>query len=156
MVVCPIYQLPARSSQIYQQAIARNVCIFSYAHLAVMVRFCDETNAPLAQSLLLTALRSTEGLNPTKDSVAYWSCLNRSMLTFHEAIRELWRVERVATIEGMTVVKGEALDYLTRERRRIMEMSREEDITHLIRDMNIEGRERIIRAVSDKGILSMT
>jgi len=36
MVVCPIYQLPRKTSQIYQQAIARNVCIFTYSHLAML------------------------------------------------------------------------------------------------------------------------
>ncbi len=37
MVVCPLYQIPSKNSQIYQQASARNVCIFSYSHLAVLV-----------------------------------------------------------------------------------------------------------------------
>jgi type II restriction enzyme len=41
MVVCPLYQLPSRSSQIYQQAAARNVCIFSYPHLAVLVQLVE-------------------------------------------------------------------------------------------------------------------
>lgn len=38
MVVCPLYQLPTRNSQIYQQASARNVCIFSYSHLSILVQ----------------------------------------------------------------------------------------------------------------------
>jgi len=36
MVVCPVYQLPSRASQIYQQAAARSVCICTYTHLAVL------------------------------------------------------------------------------------------------------------------------
>lgn len=36
MVVCPIYQLPNKSSQIYQQATTRNICIFTYSLLAVI------------------------------------------------------------------------------------------------------------------------
>ena len=39
MVVCPIYQLPTKSSQIYEQASTRNVCIFTYSHLTMLVRF---------------------------------------------------------------------------------------------------------------------
>ena len=35
MVVCPIYQLPSRSSQIYSQAITRSVCVFTYSHLVI-------------------------------------------------------------------------------------------------------------------------
>lgn len=31
MVVCPVYQLPTRASQIYQQAGARSVCIGTYS-----------------------------------------------------------------------------------------------------------------------------
>lgn len=57
MVVCPIYQLPARSSQIYQQAIARNVCIFSYSHLAVLIQFSDIAGPDKAQELLWKILR---------------------------------------------------------------------------------------------------
>lgn len=41
MVVCPLYQLPMKTSQIYEQASARSVCIFSYAHLALLVRIAD-------------------------------------------------------------------------------------------------------------------
>lgn len=39
MVVCPIYQLPARTSQIYSQASSRDVCIFTYSHLAMLVSY---------------------------------------------------------------------------------------------------------------------
>jgi type II restriction enzyme len=54
MVVSPIYQLPTRSSQIYQQAISRNVCIFTYSHLAVLVRFVGARGSKEAEKLLLT------------------------------------------------------------------------------------------------------
>jgi len=39
LVVCPLYQLPARSSQIYQQAVTLDVCILYYAHLAVLLHY---------------------------------------------------------------------------------------------------------------------
>lgn len=41
MIVCPLYQLPARNSQIYQQATIHNVCIFSYTHLSLIIRIKD-------------------------------------------------------------------------------------------------------------------
>ncbi len=41
IVVCPIYQLPYRTSQIYQQAGARSVCIATYTHLAVFSRYAE-------------------------------------------------------------------------------------------------------------------
>jgi hypothetical protein len=155
MVVCPIYQLPTRTSQIYQQAIARGVCIFSYSHLAVILQLSNVLGKRSGQGLLLTALRCAEVLHPSKDSVAYWTCVNRGMLAFHKAVSELWRTEKVAMGESLNVVKEEALTYLAKQRREIMKMSREDAIRHLISDRNIEGREKVIRGVADNGILSM-
>ncbi|MGH9864477.1 MAG: HindIII family type II restriction endonuclease [Candidatus Acidiferrales bacterium] len=156
MVVCPIYQLPTRTSQIYQQAITRSVCIFSYSHLAMIVQFCDELGERLAQGLLLAALKCAEELNPTKDSVAYWTSLNRAMLRFHDAVDPLWRIERVAMVEGLNVVKEEALTVLMQQREQIMKMTREEAITHLINERKIDQREKVIKSVADNGILSMS
>ena len=155
MVVCPIYQLPARSSQIYYQAIARNVCIFSYSHLAVLVEFADLLGKRQAQKLLLKILKCVDVLNPTKDSVAYWSSINREMLNSAPAIRTLWLREKLATLEAIAAAKEEALTMLARERELIMRMSREEAIRFLVLDRNIDGREKVVRAISDNGILAI-
>ncbi len=42
MVVCPIYQLPSTQSQIYLQAINEDVCIFTYSHLSLLVRYANK------------------------------------------------------------------------------------------------------------------
>ncbi len=156
MVVCPIYQLPSRTSQIYQQAIARNVCIFTYAHLAVLVLFSDAAGQGAAQNLLLSILRCAETLNPTKDAVVYWRAVNGTMLAFDNTIRELWETEKLATIESVGLAKEEALTILAREREQVMRMSREEAIDFIIKLRNIDGREKVIRAVADSGIFTIT
>ena len=156
MVVCPVYQLPARQSQIYQQAIVRNVCIFSYSHLAVLVEFSDLVGKRQAQALLLKILKSTEELNPTKDSVVYWNSINRKMLNAGAGIRPLWQGEKLVTLECIAAAKEEALVVLAREREQIMRMSREEAIKFLIQDRNLDGREKTIQALSDNGILSIS
>lgn len=156
IVVCPIYQLPTRTSQIYQQSIARNVCIFSYAHLAVLVRVADSLGKDSAEDLLFQVLRSAEELNPTKDSVAYWTCINRTMLGHDKKIRELWGIEKLATMESIIAAKEEALIFLTREREEIMRMTREEAIKFLIVDRNIDGRTKVVKAVGDNGILAIS
>jgi len=155
MVVCPVYQLPARTSQIYQQAIVRDVCIFSYSHLALILEFRDQVGERSAQGLLLAALRSTAALNPTKDSVTYWTCLNRAMLQFHEGVENLWRREKVAMLDGLAVAKEEALAFLAAERDEIMKMDRRQAIERLLRDRNIEGRVKVIEGLEDNGILTM-
>ena len=155
MVVCPIYQLPARTSQIYQQAIARNVCIFSFSHLAVLVEFSGLVGRKKATQLLLDILKCAENLNPTKDSLAYWSCVNRTMLDSDAAIRAIWQGEKIATIESIAAAKEEALTILAQEREKIMRMTKQEAIKALINDRNLHGREKVIRALDDNGIMSV-
>jgi HindIII restriction endonuclease len=156
VVVCPLYQLPARSSQIYQQAIARSVCVFSYSHLAVLVEFSNVAGGVKAQELLLKILKCSEQLNPTKDSICYWASINRTMLDSSRDIGPLWQREKLATIESIAVAKEEALTMLAREREEIMRMSREEAIKRLILDRNIDGRERVVRSVTDNGIMAIS
>lgn len=156
MVVCPIYQLPTRSSQIYHQALARDVCIFSFAHLAVLVRFADEHGKAAAEKLLLKVLTCAESMNPSKDAVEYWTNLNRTMIKFHESIPPLWKTEKIATVEAIRIARDEALTFLAAEREQIMRFSKEEAINHLLRNRNIDGRERVIRSVSDNGIFSIS
>ena len=55
MVVCPVYQLPSRTSQIYQQAVARSVCICTYTHLAVLVRYAKITGQSILLSYSITS-----------------------------------------------------------------------------------------------------
>jgi type II restriction enzyme len=154
MVVCPIYQLPARSSQIYQQAINRSVCIFSYSHLAIVVQLASKVSGRSAQGLLVV-LRGTETLNPTKDSIEYWTNINRTMLKFHPEVERLWRIEKIAMAESLTVAKQEALNFLAEERERVMRLSHKDAIALLVKDRNVDGRERVIRDLEDNGILSM-
>ena len=156
IVACPIYQLPSRASQIYMQAIVRNVCIFSYSHLGVLVRLADEVSKAAAEALLLKILLCSEALNPTKDAVSYWTALNRTMLESHKSVPSLWRIERTATAESIVLAKDEALTFLAGERARIMRMTREDAIATLVKDRNIDGRERVIRAVGDNGILAIS
>lgn len=78
------------------------------------------------------------------------------MLSFDDGIGPMWQQEKLVTLESIAAAKEEALTMLMREREQVMSMSREEAIKHLILDRNIDGREKIIRAVSDNGILSMS
>jgi type II restriction enzyme len=52
MVCCPIYQLPSANSQIYLQATTRNVCIFSYSHLVLILNYSSLEGTSKARNLL--------------------------------------------------------------------------------------------------------
>jgi len=64
MVICPIYQLPNKSSQIYEQASARNVCIFTYSHLAMLVSFSLLEGKSKTEKLIHEIFKTIPALNP--------------------------------------------------------------------------------------------
>ena len=95
MVVCPIYQFPARSSQIYQQAAARSVCILSYSHLAVLLRYAAEAGTSEGQHALREVLHSVVPMMPSKNAAIYWSAVNTTLLNTDPRMQEFWKVEKI-------------------------------------------------------------
>ena len=82
MVVCPLYQVPSKKSQIYHQAGIYNVCIFSYSHLAVLIKLAELEGKKMAIDLLYKIFRAVEALNPSEDASIYWQIVNSVMLKF--------------------------------------------------------------------------
>lgn len=155
VLVAPLYQLPNRSSQIYQQAIARDVCILSYSHLAILLRYGAEEGSEAAQELLVQVLQEISRLNPSKDSYAYWRAVNERMLGAGKLVEDLWKIEKQVTLESIAAAKEEGLRYLAEERARIMKLSRDEAIRQLIDVHKLDNRERQIRNVADTGLLDV-
>lgn len=155
MVVCPIYQLPTKSSQIYEQASSRNVCIFTYAHLALLCQYAHLEGSQKAQDLLFRVFTTIKELNPSKDANAYWLSVNRTILQFDPTLDELWRVEKMVAVESIAAAKEIALNFLAQERERIMRMSHEEALLELVKINKIESRIQTIRGVSDTGLMNL-
>jgi hypothetical protein len=155
MVVCPIYQLPNRSSQIYEQASARNVCVFTYSHLALLVSYSKKTSQQKATDLLHSVFQAIPTLNPSKDAGAYWQLINRTLLTASSDMETLWKDEKQAAIESLTVAKQEALTYLAEEREKIMRMTHEETLRELLSANRIDSRINTISSVVYNGLLDV-
>ena len=155
MIVCPLYQLPTRASQIYQQAAARNVCIFSYSHLAVLTRLVETEGNDATIELLHEIFHTVQAMNPSKDANSYWQAVNRAILQYGDPIGDLWRTEKMATIEGISVSKEIAMTYYASQREAIMKLSHKEAIRQLIEMHKIDSRTNTIRAVSDNLIMNI-
>lgn len=155
MVVCPIYQLPAKQSQIYHSAITREVCIFTYSHLSILILFAQSKNVYSAQELLHKIFENINYINPTKNSIAYWSVLNKTMLGFSPILNELWKEEKMATENAVILAKQAALNFLARERERICRMNHNEAIQELLKLTKIQNKVATIQSVSNTNILSM-
>lgn len=156
MVVCPIYQLPVKSSQIYEQATSLNVCVFTYSHLAVLVSLSMISGANRAEVLLGKVLDSLLAMNPSKDATSYWKQLNSTILTFSADVRELWRKEKQAARESIAVAKEEALTFLSKEREKIMKMGHDEALEELLKVHKIAGRMMVVNSISDNGLLELS
>jgi hypothetical protein len=155
MLVCPVYQLPAHTSQIYQQAVSRTVCIATYTHLAVLVRYAQDKSKNNAMKLLHDVFRSVEAMNPTKNANSYWQIVNRKMLDSDRILSNIWKDEKKASIESIGISKREALMFLSAERERLMRLTKEEAIREVLKSSKIENKIKAIERVADNGLLSV-
>ncbi|MEE4358118.1 MAG: HindIII family type II restriction endonuclease [Desulfococcaceae bacterium] len=155
MVVCPVYQLPSRSSQIYQQAGARSVFIGTYTHLSVLSRYAEISSKDKTIDLLHRVFKAVEAMNPSKDANVYWQIVNGTMLDFDDNISEIWIEEKKASIESIYISREEALCFLASERERIMKLSKEEAIKEILKSSKIENKIKAIESVFDNGLLGI-
>lgn len=155
MVVCPIYQLPSQSSQIYQQATLRNVCIFTYSHLALLVTYSSKKGTSKTIKLLHKIFEVIPALNPSKNAFDYWVAINKTMLNFDKTIPPLWENEKKAALEAVSIAKEEALRFLASERERIMRMDHNQAIAELIKIKKLDSKIKVIESISDSGIFKI-
>ena len=152
VVVCPIYQLPGRTSQIYHQAIARNVCILSYTHLTALVCFAKRRDKHSAKRGLENVLKSVALMHPSKSAVDYWLGVNRSLVSALGDDGDLWTAQKAASLEALNEVKHEALKFLQAERNRLLGLSHEEALEELIRATGLSSRIEQVKRI-EHGIL---
>lgn len=140
VVVCPIYQLPGKSSQIYQQAVSRNVCVLSYSHLAALLGLVQRESAKHGEAGLEVVLKAVSVLHPTKSATDYWIGINRALVGALGKHHAIWTAEKKASLEGLQVVKEEALQYLRQERDRLLSLTHKQALAELIRSAGLDSR----------------
>lgn len=155
MVVCPIYQLPNTTSQIYQQATTRNVCIFTYSHLALLLQYSKAESRGKTQDLLHKIFQTITNLNTSKNATNYWLAINSTILSYSSKILNIWNIEKEAATESIKFAKEEALTFWAQEREKIMRMSHQEALKELIKAHKIESKIKTIKAISDNGLFKI-
>lgn len=153
LIVCPIYQLPTRTSQIYQQAIARDVCIASFSHLAALVALAWRQSVGAAVAGLRQLLIATATMNPTKSAAYYWTCVNRALVDCLGRDADLWRTEKRESVNALVVAKQEALSHIASERDKILALSHADALAELVRVKRFDGRMEKISRVRHGSLL---
>jgi hypothetical protein len=72
-LVAPLYQFPSRASQIYRQALTKNVTLLAYVHLKFLL---DHAPSISLEPLWQLALHQS----PTAEAQVYWQRLEASLL----------------------------------------------------------------------------
>jgi type II restriction enzyme len=155
MVVCPIYQLPRASSQIYQSATSSDVCVFTYSHLALLLSYSQIEGTEKAQELLYKVFKTVPLLPLSKSATDYWLGINKTLLEFSDTIEELWQKEKQVSLESIEVAKQEDLTYLAQQREKIMRMSHQEALNELVKVHKIDSKIRIINSIKDNGLFAI-
>jgi HindIII restriction endonuclease len=155
VVVCPIYQLPSTASQIYHQAISRNVCILSYSHLAALLSLSAKATAKRSEVGLEVILKAVSLLHPGKNAGNYWTGINKAMLDVLRKESQIWTLEKKASLEALQVVKEESIVYLRQERDRIMRLSQKQAIAELIRSKGFDSRIAQIERLNHGNLLGI-
>ena len=140
VLVCPIYQVPQQRSQIYRQAIANNVCILSFTHLAVMVGFANRRGPDQARNVLRRSLDAVSMLQLGKSAADYWMGVNGELVRGMTQDGDLWTLEKKAAIAGLDVVRREAILALRKEKQRLLRLSHEDAVAELVKRTGIERR----------------
>ena len=153
ILVCPIYQLPTRQSQIYYQAIARNVCILSYSHLSALVALTQRRGAKQAESAFHDILGTVPALHPSRNAVDYWIGVNQSLVKSLDKDADIWTAEKTVSIESLEAVKRESLNFLQAERNRLLALSHQEALEALIRSSRIDSRAAQVRSIEHGELL---
>ena len=144
MLVGPLFQYPKRESQIYKQAITRNVTLYSYTHLKFVMGVNPKTDLkPIFDigSLLKKELTGNEQLK----AASYWSKIDEITLkvTGSNAMElEGYKQETIKTTQGLG---NKGVSYWNNIIEEIKKLPREEAIKELIKARKIDQKIKVIK-----------
>ena len=153
VIVGPIYQFLSGNSQIYQQAIARNVCLLSFSHLACLVSLSDQQGKAIAESSLHQLLSIVALLHPGKKAADYWMAINAALVDSLPRGAGLWETEKKQSLVGLNIAKEESVRYLRVERDRLLRLSRQEAIEELVKGSKIDANIQRVESLAFGSLL---
>lgn len=156
VVVAPIFQLPTKKSQIYEQAIRRKVCLLSYAHLRAMLRVHSKHSLNQTDiELVLRAVVVAPGAIGTsdKDAGVYWKALNLALGHGHRQLSALLEEEAVIEKESVEGLKAQEIASLDAVETSIRSLTHGQAVDELIRARKLRERKEQIEGVESNDLL---
>ena len=135
LLVSPLFQYPNRQSQIYQQAIERNVTLLSYVHFRFLLIYFDGQD--------LSALwRIGEKLAPSKTD---WDTIDDTVCQIIEMDIEALSKFKLQAIEETRKIGEEGINYWQSRIEAYQQLSQEEAVARLVKAEKIKAKINTIK-----------
>jgi len=138
-LVCPLFQYPTRTSQIYGQAIRYNVTLFSFTHLGFLLKANTINHEQLEKLWSLSG-----SLTSDKDAVSYWNAISKQAVAVAGVSIDEWDTYLDESKRLLLEQAQEQLGFWELEKQRIRDMSHDEAVDNLIRAFRIDSNIELI------------
>jgi len=149
VLTSPFYQYPSLRSQIYSQAIERNVTLLSYVHLKFLLDF--HTNQDLTK-LWETGKRLKDELKPKDYQYAqiYWGVIDETVCSILGKKIDLLKDYKKIEIAKTKEIGQEGIKYWQNKIEEYKKLSKEEAVEKLIKAEKIGAKIETIKKVINK------
>lgn len=154
ILVCPVYQLPAKTSQIYSQSIQHEVLILTNSHIALLAKYTEKYGRDISLKLLHQTLLKLKDCTESKSASDYWKIINHS-LKYSLDNNILWIEENRKINDTIAKGKEEGIVFYSSERERIMSLSQKEAIFELLTISNVNSKIKTVESVNDTEIFDV-
>lgn len=133
-LVCPLYQYPTKTSQIYDQAIRYNVTLLSFTHLGFLLR-AEKIKTDEFDKIWKVSSTLASG----KEAVPYWSAVSRQVAAGAGKSIEEWEKYLLESKGLLYKQAKEQLAFWESEKERIRRMEHDEAVEALIAALRIDS-----------------
>lgn len=131
LLVAPLAQYPSRKSQIYSQAVVKNVTLLSYTHLHFLLDFHNRNSF---KSVLETGKALAKNSNfKSQDAVQYWEAIDNSVAQSVNQPIEKIKKYRNLEIQKNKQIGQEGINYWNEKIKSFQKLSKEQAISLLIK-----------------------
>lgn len=142
ILVSPFTQYPTNKSQIYEQAIKRNVTLFSYTHLHFLLEFHTKQNL---QKIWETGKRlSLLDASEHGKFQVYWDEIDKTVCQIVGQSEEKLKEYKLLEIEKTKQIGNEGIIFWQNKITELNQLSKEEAIKLLIKSEKIEAKIKTI------------
>jgi len=150
VLVCPLAQYPNRRSQIYFQAVERNVTLLSYTHLSFLLDHQSKQSlAPLweAGKYLKKSLKPSEFYN----SQSYWQAIDDTVCRILGESERTLKEYKKAEIDKTREIGNEGIRFWENRIKQYQSLTKDQAVKKLIKAEKIEAKiDTIRKAISQE------